>query len=294
MPKDKAGENPGQRPIGRIFLANVGANRSHPVQSPLFSDGTFELVPIPEGKEFQFPPVPCYADIPCFNRDASRRVAARGFINRRLASLGEYLPDRFQGVHAHRDPDFENLTYGDLCHCAPRAGGLKQMRPGDLLFFLARLVPFRKGMFVHEKGGFFLTGMFEIEEILREVRESPKGRWKNRVGRNAHVLRGRVDPRYFDGFWVFTGSRRSLRFTRAVRVDRRLADRVFRDAQGRPWDWEKSGQGGNRVRSELQVIGSYTRSCRMVIDPDTPQGKKSATVLFSAVRGKNPQFAFSI
>ena len=71
MPKSKAGENPSQRPTGRIFLANVGANRSHPVQSPLFSDGTFELVPIPEGKEFQFPPVPCYADIPCFNRDAS-------------------------------------------------------------------------------------------------------------------------------------------------------------------------------------------------------------------------------
>ncbi len=294
MPKGKAGENPGQRPTGRIFLANVGANRSHPVQSPLFPDGTFELVPIPEGKEFQFPPVPRYADIPCFNRDASRefadrRPASRRFEDRRFANLGEYLPDRFHDVRAHRDPDFENLTYGDLCHYAPRAAGLKQMRPGDLLFFLARLVPFQKGRFVHEEGGFFLTGMFEIEEILREVRESPKGRWKNRVGRNAHVLRGRVDPGHFDGFWVFTGSRRSLRFRRAVRVDRRLADRVFRDAQGRPWDWERSGQGGNSVRSELQVIGSYTRSCRMVIDPDTPQGKKSASVLFSAIRRENPQ-----
>ena len=34
----------------RVFLANVGANSSHsPLFSPLFEDGTFEFLPIPEG-----------------------------------------------------------------------------------------------------------------------------------------------------------------------------------------------------------------------------------------------------
>ena len=33
---------------GRIFLANVGANASHAFRSPVFPDGTFELLPIPE------------------------------------------------------------------------------------------------------------------------------------------------------------------------------------------------------------------------------------------------------
>ncbi len=32
----------------RIFLANVGVNASHRFASPLFGDGTFEFITIPE------------------------------------------------------------------------------------------------------------------------------------------------------------------------------------------------------------------------------------------------------
>ena len=65
-------------------------------------------------------------------------------------------------------------------------------------------------------------------------------------------------------------------FHKAVPVNRRMAERVFRDARGAPWDWED--------RTELQEIGSYTRSCRMVIDPNTPVG------LIAAIRNKNLGF----
>ncbi len=257
--------------MSRIFLANVGANRSHPVRSPIFPDGTFELLPIPEAEEFQAAPVPRYCDLRCFNRDAR---------------LSEYLALRYVGVHTHRDPDFEEFTYGDLCHYAPRAAGLKKIRPGDLLFFLARLVPFREARFDDEKAGFFLVGVLEVEEVFADVRRPPSGRVRKRIGRNAHVLRGLVDPSRFDGFWVFAGTKNSLRFRRAVPVNRDLAEKVFRDSKGRPWDW--AGNGGGR--SELQVIGSYTRSCRMVIDPRTREGARAASKLVSAIRRKNPEF----
>ena len=38
------------------------------------------------------------------------------------------------------------------------------------------------------------------------------------------------------------------------------------------------------------MIGSYTRSCRMVIDPNIPRGAKAAAGLFAAIRNKNPGF----
>ena len=255
----------GDRP--RIFMANVGANRSHAVQSPLFPDGTFELVPIPEVDVFQADPAPRYGDLRCFNSSGP---------------LSGFLPERFSRIHAHRDPDFDEWTYGDLCHYAPRAAGLKGLRPGDLLFFLARLVPFSEDRFDAEKGGFFLVGVLEIEEVFAEIRETPPKRVLKRIGQNAHVLRGRMDSAHFDGFWVFTGTENSRLFHKAVPVNRRMAERVFRDARGAPWDWEG--------RTELQVIGSYTRSCRMVIDPNTPRGAKAAAGLFAAIRNKNPDF----
>ena len=36
--------------VGRIFLANVGANASHRFSSPIFEDGSFEVLPIPEAR----------------------------------------------------------------------------------------------------------------------------------------------------------------------------------------------------------------------------------------------------
>ncbi|MFQ5914625.1 MAG: hypothetical protein ACE5JS_15740 [Nitrospinota bacterium] len=254
-------------PVGRIFLANVGANRSHPVRSPLFTDGTFEFIPIPESEDFQFPPVPRYCDLSCFNREKP---------------LSDYLPERYARFHAHRDPDFEQLTYGDLCHSAPRAAGLKKIREGDLLFFLSRLVPFREGRFEDRTAGFFLVGVLEIEEVFADIRGEPSGRAQRRIGRNAHVLRGLVDPSRFDGFWVFAGGKNSLRFRRPVSVNRKLAEEIFRDSRGIHWNWSR--------RSELQVIGSYTRSCRMVIDPRSREGARAASKLFSAVQRKNPEF----
>jgi hypothetical protein len=204
---EKHREGGGIRNGPRIFLANVGANRSHAVQSPLFPDGTFELVPIPEGDAFQSDPAPRYADLRCFNSSGP---------------LSGFLPHRFSRIHAHRDPDFDEWTYGDLCHYAPRAAGLKGLRPGDLLFFLARLVPFSEDRFDAEKGGFFLVGVLEIEKVFAEIREAPPGRIMRRIGRNAHVLRGLMDPARFDGFWVFSGTGKSLRIRRAAAVNRRL------------------------------------------------------------------------
>jgi hypothetical protein len=94
-----------------------------------------------------------------------------------------------------------------------------------------------------------------------------------RYGTNAHILRGISDDSLWDRFWVFGGSANSKRFHKAVPVTRELSLQVFSSADGSPWKWDSG-------RSDLQVIGSYTRSCRCVIDPAIPGQDEKATILW--------------
>lgn len=203
---------------GRIFLANVGVNASHRLISPLGSDGSFSLVPIPEEGN----PVR-YGDV---------------------AHLRGLVPEAYWGSGTHYDPEWETRTYGDNCGWAPRAAALKGCAPGDFIFFIARLVgPLGPA--------FALVGFLEIEEVARDVRAMPAERFEA----NAHVRRGR-----WDGFWVFAGSPRSRLLPRAALIGREEAELLLRDRAGAAWNWRDG-------RSVLQTIGSYTRSCRYIIDP---------------------------
>ena len=80
---------------------------------------------------------------------------------------------------------------------------------------------------------------------------------------------------------MFAGSERSTRFPRAVPVDRAFADRILRTATGQPYAWSPN-------RSELQVIGSYTRACRRIIDPRDPTSAARTTALKQSVEHTNP------
>ena len=253
---------------GRIFLANVGANAAHPFSSPLFPDGTFEFIPIPEERDLPGSHAVRYRDL--------RSHYEPGL------SLAGYVPQRLWDWPAHSDPEFETFTYGDNCETSPRAASLKRMAPGDFLFFIARLAerPARgkpDGARPHTNKGFYLVGYLEIEEVLREVRSRPTADALARFGANAHVRRGLSSPDLWDRFWVFRGSGRSRRFHAAVPVTRELADGVFTSADGSPWRWD----GG---RTDLQVIGSYTRSCRCVIDPALDGHARRAEALWDWVR----------
>ncbi len=233
---------------GRIYLANVGANASHGFASPLFHDGTFEFLSIPEDRDLTGPQVVRYRDLRSHN----------------LPEMGvlDFVPQRLWNWPAHNDPEFDTYTYGDNCETSPRASSLRRMDPGDLLFFLARLVAWMDGG-PTKRYGFYLVGVLEVAEVLRDVRSRPSRAALDRFGANAHLRRGLTDARLWDRFWVFGGSSRSRRFHRAVPVTRDLADRVFTSADGLPWRWDG-------LRTELQVIGSYTRSCRCIIDPALP------------------------
>ncbi len=264
------GERPGPASGRRIYLANVGANAAHRACSPLFSDGTFELLPIPERRLLPSPPALTYADLRSW-QDSGRDLSA-------------FYPASWAGRAVHLDPDFEGLSYGDDCSRVGRGSGLRSLRPGDILFFLARLVAWDEGRASPAPtgaAGFYLVGFLEVEEIVPEVRGALAPALMARFGRNAHVRRALADPAYYDGFWLFGGSPRSRRLRRAVPLDRELAEACLADRQGQPWRWE----GG---RSDLQVIGSYTRSCRCVLDSARPGEGKRIARWWAAIQTRNP------
>ena len=262
MPELKSGLRP-----GRIWLANIGANSSHPYFSPLFSDGTFELLPIPETPSEAGPHSVKLADVPLKN-------PANGVAT-------DWISQRLHGVAAHYDPEFDTITYGDNCERGARAVALKKTAPGDLILFLARLQP-------HDVTGpqgeaaFFLVAILEVESILPAVYDRPSDEQLERFGANAHVRKGLNDDANWDGFWVFAGTPRSARFERAVRFDRKLCDEVMRTADGMPWHWDSP-------RSELQVIGSYTRTCRAILSPEQPDYESRRARLFAHIEALNPE-----
>jgi hypothetical protein len=169
------------------FLANVGANCSHRVRSPLHEDGSFELVPIPEAVPWKPPML--------------------------------RLPNRWGERAVHLDPDLAAPipTYGDNCRRAPRAFALRKAQAGDQILFLARLEP------AEQLAGFYLVGHLLIEDALTDVTEDPGPGWWDG---NAHVRRARATNDW-DCFWVFKGGRRSGLYAKAQPFTRIEAERAL-------------------------------------------------------------------
>ncbi len=247
---------------GRIYLANVGANASHSFDSPIYDGGTFEFITIPEDRDLPTDHAIRYGQLTSYY-DPKKPIR-------------DYIPKRLWDFPTHFDPEFETFTYGDNCETSPRAASLKRMEPGDFIFFLARLTRQEDNKSAKEHG-FYLVGFLEIEDILKDVTQRPTDAEMKRYGANAHILRGLSDDFLWDRFWVFGGSPNSKRFQKAVPVTRELALQVFSSADGSPWKWDSG-------RSDLQVIGSYTRSCRCVIDPAIPGQDEKATILWDWVQ----------
>ena len=168
------------------FLANVGVNAGHAARSPLFADGTFALVPIPEKHRWRRPMLRL-SDIP---------------------HLEPHAPRSWRDRAVHLDPDLTSPipTYGDNCRRAGRAFSLRRAQPGDLIVFLARLQP------RDAPAGFNLVGQLEVDEALQDVVSDPGPGWWDT---NAHVRRARATSTW-DSFWVFRGARRSRLFDLAI------------------------------------------------------------------------------
>lgn len=184
----------------RAIALNVGANTNLPgVRGPIYPDGRFEYLPIPERQPTN-ESVPTYADLD--------------------AHLSFEIPQRFFDLPVHLDPSFAEYplcsayTYGD--EHGVKAGPLSRLEPDDLLYFYATLDchgdPDAAVEWVVPEWGAYLIGEFRVAEVVTgEAYDALDPDARERFSTNAHVRR---DP--FDAKVLVAGTDDSRLYDRAV------------------------------------------------------------------------------
>jgi len=231
--------------MARIFIANVGVNsfyqRKYRIMSPIFTNGSFEFISIKERSNIIGNTIPTYSKIKCVNS---------------IHKLSYYLPKKVKTYRVHDDPEFMTFTYGDSTKNS-RSANLKYIRSGDYLFFLARLVTFENSNFYHKKGSFYLIGYLKVEDIFISEEDINENRLL--LKNNAHFKRYELGYENIGEFIIIKGSEKeSQRFKKAVPVNKKFCDEVLRTKEGKMFNWKKG--------TEIQRIGSYTRTIRTFID----------------------------
>lgn len=146
-----------------VVLLRVGIDSgTGGAQGPLFDDGTFEYIPIPD-----------YSGLD--DRTYSNTYGRRG------QPLVELLPRSLRSRMAHQamhvDPEFETFTYGDPT--TPKAG-LRHLQPGDLLVFYAGLQRYGS------EPALYLIGYFEVA-IAGIASDLGEDKLRSYFGANFHV-----------------------------------------------------------------------------------------------------------
>ncbi|WP_248516304.1 Nmad3 family putative nucleotide modification protein [Salinarchaeum laminariae] len=162
---------------------NVGANSKHPGgRGPIYADGSFEYIPIPESHSTVRKPTYDSLGI-----DGTR-------------------PNHAAERAVHFDPEFpeyslgREYTYGD--RHSPKTDRLAELETGDVLFFYATLdhasddSPRRD--WINEDWGAYIIGHFTLERdpISREEYENAPPELRERLQGNAHARRPEFDAEY--------------------------------------------------------------------------------------------------
>lgn len=234
-----------------IYLINVGANTSHSTQarSPIFYDGSFVYV--------------------SYVADPKKEMQCTKYPEKMIP----FTNPRKDNLVTHNDPDWVNLTYGDVCSNR-RAAALNNVDSGDILLFWSLLWQNNCSEWMSYVGkngacwkgftgkrGWYLLGALRVKEIVKRKQHinnlAPADRC--RALKNAHYLNGDIPQ----GNRIFVGERNRSHpglFERAVDLEVRTPDcglvyQAFRAADGR----HLSLNGTPRLFSSL-------RACRKMWD----------------------------
>ncbi|MDZ7701373.1 MAG: hypothetical protein U5J98_04515 [Halobacteriales archaeon] len=164
----------------RAVAVNVGANTNEPgFRGPIYPDGSFEFVPIPEDAPTR-EPVPTYGELP----------------------LSIDIPEALRDTPTHFDPEFAGFgpgdayTYGDPY--GVKARPLLDLDAGDRVYFYATLDPAGEGArepWLVDGWGAYLVGRFVLarDPIPGEAYPELPPAEQAAFATNAHVKRDPFD-----------------------------------------------------------------------------------------------------
>jgi hypothetical protein len=193
----------------KVVLLRVGVDTgadSGGIYGPLFADGSFEFIPIPDGWRYD------------------ERTYGNTF-GRHGRPLVEYFPEskrRFMARQPmHVDPEFETYTYGDPTR--PKAG-LRNLESGDMVVFYAGL----KGWDFPSEPALYIVGYFEVARVGKATDFSEEELY-NLFGQNFHVRHPVVFADQKDRLVLVKGSEESRLLEKARQISA-----VGRDKAGKP------------------------------------------------------------
>jgi len=177
----------------KVALLRVGIDSGcGGMQGPLFRDGRFEFIPIPDDRMVD-------------ERTYGNTIGRGG---RRLA---DFFPARRQKRMAsrpmHVDPEFQTFTYGDPT--SPKRG-LRNLKKGDLLVFYAGLEGFN---FMSAPALYFI-GYFEVEAAGLAT-SFPASQLKTYFAKNFHVMHSKLFRQQRINLVLVKGSDKSSLYAKA-------------------------------------------------------------------------------
>jgi hypothetical protein len=191
----------------KMAMLRIGIDTgSGGIHGPLFQDGSFEYIPIPDN---------LHMDERTYGNTRSRR--GEPFVT--------YFPESRQSSmrnqSVHYDPEFDTFTYGDPT--SPKAG-LRRLGRGDMLVFYCGL----QGWDFECAPALYLMGYFEVEAAGLASDFGPTD-LAGRFAANFHVKHPRVYAQQKDRLLLVKGSANSRLLQRAVRISE-----LGTDHSGRP------------------------------------------------------------
>ena len=134
--------------------------------SPIFSDGSFEYIPIPES-----------------NPETRETRTYQNTFGRTNKPLSEFLPSKICQNKMHFDPEFETFTYGDP---SSKRKSLLKLNKNDLLVFYAGLTPYQNDKYPN---ALYIIGYFVVENVVNfnELSEEESFIFCNWYSINSHV-----------------------------------------------------------------------------------------------------------
>lgn len=193
-----------------IVLLRVGIDSGcGKTQGPLFKNGSFEFIPIPE----EFIPK---------NQENRKGLKTYGNTKGRCGKpFIDFLPRRLKEKVFHNDPEFTAFTYGDPTSLK---GRLRKLERGDLLVFYAGL----KGWDFDSEPALYIIGYFEVSQVIK-VADLNHDEIKTSFGQNAHVLNQARFERDKKTLILVKGSKNSRLLKKAIKISS-----MAKDTSGRP------------------------------------------------------------
>lgn len=196
----------------KMVLLRVGIDAGcGGIQGPLFEDGSFDFVCIPDNKRVS---VHTYGNMT--GRDGS--PLAGYFAESRRMVMAEQ--------HVHVDPEWETFTYGDPT--TPKRS-LRTLRPGDVLVFYCGLQRWdaNAGWNRTDRPALYLAGYFEVA-LAGMADDFDKFVLKTEFGMNFHVRYQTVFEKQKEDLVLVKGGPGSRLFSRAHQISSGGKDRAGR------------------------------------------------------------------